>query len=70
MFHRRSNASKLALLHLIDHLKERGADWIDIQTITPHFEALGARTIPRDEFLQKLAATQELGLRLFDANDK
>lgn len=65
MFHLRPNASKLALLHLVDHLRERGADWIDIQVMTPHFELLGARDIPRDEFLDRLAATRALGLRLF-----
>src|SRR5690606_41731954 len=31
MFHTRPDASKLALLHLIDHLKSRGATWLDIQ---------------------------------------
>ncbi|HVZ42137.1 MAG TPA: leucyl/phenylalanyl-tRNA--protein transferase [Candidatus Kapabacteria bacterium] len=65
MFHRRSNASKLALLHLIDHLRSGGAKWIDIQTMTPHFELLGARLIPRNKFLNKLQQTRRLGLRLF-----
>jgi leucyl/phenylalanyl-tRNA--protein transferase len=66
MFHLRPNASKLALLFLIEHLKERGLDWIDIQMITPHMETLGAREIPREEFLEKLAATRKRGLVLFD----
>jgi leucyl/phenylalanyl-tRNA--protein transferase len=65
MFHRRDNASKLALLHLIDHLRERGSEWMDIQTMTPHFELLGATLIPRDEFLERLAAARQRGLRLF-----
>jgi leucyl/phenylalanyl-tRNA--protein transferase len=65
MFHRRSNASKLALLYLVDHLRERGSAWIDIQTMTPHFELLGAKLIPRDEFLANLAATRAQGLVLF-----
>jgi len=65
MFHLRPYASKLALLFLIDHLKEKGLDWIDIQVMTPHMEALGAKTIDRDEFLDKLAATQARGLDLF-----
>jgi len=54
MFHRRPNASKLALLHLIDHLRARGAEWIDIQMLTPHMATLGARGVPRDEFLTML----------------
>src|SRR5262245_53568874 len=33
MFSYRANASKLALLHLIDHLRARGLGWIDIQTM-------------------------------------
>jgi leucyl/phenylalanyl-tRNA--protein transferase len=65
MFTLRPNASKLALLYLIEHLKSRGLDWIDVQMLTPHMEAMGARTIPRDEFLQKLAATQKRKLFLF-----
>lgn len=66
MFHMKPNASKLALLFLIDHLRERGLDWIDIQTMTPHMQMLGAIEIPRDEFLEKLAATRAKRLRLFD----
>jgi len=65
MFSLRSNASKLALLFLIDHLKERGLDWIDIQMVTPHLEALGAQAISRDAFLAKLIATQQRNLTLF-----
>lgn len=65
MFHLRPNASKLALLSLIDHLRARGLDWLDIQVMTPHMEALGARLIPREEFLQLLARTQARGLKLF-----
>jgi len=66
MFTFRPNASKLALLYLIEHLKSRGLDWIDIQMLTPHMEAMGASTIPRDRFLGKLAATQQRKLVLFD----
>ena len=65
MFHRRSNASKFALLHLVEHLKQRGATWLDIQVMTPHFEVLGAREIEREDFLDKLEATQQLELKLF-----
>ena len=70
MFSLRSNASKLALLFLIEHLKSRGLDWIDIQMNTPHMEALGAKAIPREEFLEKLRATQQRKLTLFPTNQK
>lgn len=66
MFHRRPNASKLALLHLIDHLRSRGSHWIDIQMITPHMVTLGARPVPRDEFLVMLEKARTPERALFD----
>jgi leucyl/phenylalanyl-tRNA--protein transferase len=65
MFHLRPNASKLALLHLIEHLRARGLSWLDIQVLTPHMEALGARLVPREEFLTLLARERRRGLKLF-----
>jgi leucyl/phenylalanyl-tRNA--protein transferase len=65
MFFLRPNASKLALLHLIEHLAARGLDWIDVQVMTPHMEALGARLVSRDEFLERLASTRARSLDLF-----
>jgi leucyl/phenylalanyl-tRNA--protein transferase len=65
MFRLRPNASKLALLHLVEHLRARGLGWLDIQVMTPHMEALGAKLIPREEFLERLAREQRRGLRLF-----
>lgn len=65
MFHSASNASKLSLLFLIDHLRERGSTWIDAQVMTPHIKALGGKEISREEFLEKLKATQESGLTIF-----
>jgi len=65
MFHRAPDASKLALLFLIEHLRERGATWIDCQVTTPHMEALGAREIARNRFLDMLAAEQAAGRSLF-----
>ena len=65
MFYRQPDASKLALLHLIEHLRDRGLDWIDIQVLTPHLARLGAKTISREEFLGRLLRTHARGLRLF-----
>lgn len=67
MFYRAPNASKLALLHLIEHLGSRGLDWLDIQVLTPHMARLGARGVARDRFLARLAATRARGLQLFDS---
>lgn len=65
MFYSRPSASKLALLHLIEHLRERGAEWLDIQVMTPHMKALGAKLISRDRFLRMLAEARARGLKLF-----
>ena len=65
MFHRIDDASKLCVLHLIEHLRARGSTWIDIQQLTPHFERLGAREIERAEFLEKLAVERSAGRVLF-----
>ena len=65
MFHRETDASKLALLFLIEHLRSRGAAWLDCQVMTAHMEAVGAREITRARFLDMLAAAQEKHLRLF-----
>jgi len=54
MFFREPNASKLALLHLIEHLRKQGAEWMDIQVMTPHMEKLGALEVPREEYLDML----------------
>ena len=65
MFYRASDASKLALLFLVEHLRERGATWLDCQVMTPHMEALGAREIGRGRFLDMLAEAQASGQALF-----
>lgn len=58
MFYREPNASKLALLRLVDLLKEKGSEWLDIQQLTPHLEKLGAREIRRPDFLRRLSQAQ------------
>jgi leucyl/phenylalanyl-tRNA---protein transferase len=56
MFHRVSNASKVALFHLVQHLRRRGFALFDIQMVTPATQQLGAITIPRSTYLKRLAA--------------
>jgi leucyl/phenylalanyl-tRNA--protein transferase len=65
MFYREPYASKLALLHLIEHLAGRGLDWLDIQVLTPHMEHMGAREVPRQEFLRRLRRSLKRGTDLF-----
>lgn len=54
MFARQRDASKIALVHLCRYLEARGYGMVDCQMHTGHLESLGARPIPRDEFLQRL----------------
>lgn len=54
MFHRLANASKVALAELARHLSSRQFELIDCQLPTAHLASLGARTIPREEFLRRL----------------
>jgi leucyl/phenylalanyl-tRNA--protein transferase len=55
MFSRATDASKVALVKLVEVLKSRGFPLIDCQMHTPLLESLGAREIPRREFLRALA---------------
>ncbi len=63
MFHRASNASKVALLHLVNHIREQGFTLFDIQMVTPTTAQLGAVEISRAEYLQRLAAALALDVR-------
>jgi leucyl/phenylalanyl-tRNA--protein transferase len=55
MFHRVRDASKIALVHLVRHLRARGYTLFDIQQLTDHTASLGATEIPRDEYIARLA---------------
>jgi leucyl/phenylalanyl-tRNA--protein transferase len=59
MFHRVSNASKVAVCRLIEHLRERGFALFDIQMLTPITTQLGGITIPRADYLRRLAGAIE-----------
>ena len=54
MFSKQSNASKYAFIKFVEHLKNDGVELIDCQVYTEHLESMGARMIPRTEFLHTL----------------
>lgn len=54
MFHKMTDASKVALYFLVERLRQRGYVLFDIQMVTPHTETFGAVEIPRDEYLARL----------------
>lgn len=55
MFHRETNASKLALISAVQSLFSRGIALFDVQFLTPHLASLGTYTIRRSEYLTRLA---------------
>jgi leucyl/phenylalanyl-tRNA--protein transferase len=54
MFHRVTDASKVALAALVDRLARRGFALLDVQWVTPHLECFGAIEIPRAAYLARL----------------
>ena len=63
MFHRRADASKVALVALVDLLRQSGATLLDVQWVTPHLRTLGAIDVDRREYLARLgeALAQPVG---------
>ncbi len=62
MFSLESNASKTGFITLVQWLQAKGYTLIDCQVHTPHLESLGAREIPREQFLQSLNAALQSGV--------
>jgi leucyl/phenylalanyl-tRNA--protein transferase len=60
MFHRETDASKVALVHLVARLRRGGFRLLDTQFVTPHLVTLGAIEIPRADYHAQL--DQALGL--------
>lgn len=55
MFHRETNASKVALVSAVRTVFAAGVALFDVQFLTPHLESLGTYTIRRAEYLSRLA---------------
>ena len=56
MFHRRTNASKMAMAHLVERLRAGGFVLLDTQFLTDHLASLGGIEIPREDYEERLAA--------------
>ena len=54
MFSRMRDSSKIALVYLVQRMRERGMRLLDTQYLTPHLEKFGAREIPRSEYMKRL----------------
>ena len=55
MFHSRTDASKVALVALVERLRAGGATLLDVQWVTPHLASLGAVEVPRRGYLDLVA---------------
>jgi leucyl/phenylalanyl-tRNA--protein transferase len=66
MFHRTTDASKVALVALVDRMRDDGAGGsgrlLDVQWLTPHLESVGAIEISRSRYLQLLDDALEQAL--------
>ena len=60
MFSTQSNASKIAFVHLVEQLKEWGYAMVDCQVYSDHLASLGAREIPRRQFIDELRTALRL----------
>jgi leucyl/phenylalanyl-tRNA---protein transferase len=56
MFSRRTDASKICLVHLVERLRARNFQMLDTQFTTDHLKTFGAVDIPKDEYLILLRA--------------
>jgi leucyl/phenylalanyl-tRNA---protein transferase len=66
MFHRKTDASKIALVALIEHLRARKFTLLDTQWVTPHLVQFGAIEIPRSQYLRLLRPAVELQRKFVD----
>lgn len=64
MFHLETDASKVALWHLVDKLKAWGFDFIDVQQETAHLKRMGAKPIDRRKFLYLLETSLQKKSRI------
>lgn len=61
MFHRQADASKVALVGLVERLRAGGATLLDVQWTTPHLVSLGAVDVSRDRYFELLAEALLVG---------
>ncbi|MFA6261932.1 MAG: leucyl/phenylalanyl-tRNA--protein transferase [Bacteroidia bacterium] len=54
MFYTQTDASKVALVELVQWMKREGMQLLDMQYLTPHLESLGGIEIPREEYKRRL----------------
>jgi leucyl/phenylalanyl-tRNA---protein transferase len=63
MFHQARDASKVALVALVDHLRARGFSLLDTQWMTPHLERFGTFLVPKSDYLTRLRRALKLDVQ-------
>ena len=63
MFTRVTDASKVCLVHLVEHLRARGFVLLDVQFLTPHLARFGAYEVSREVFMERLRGAMALPVR-------
>lgn len=66
MFHRETDASKVALVVLVERMRERGFTLLDVQFMTDHLRQFGAVEIPRFEYETRLREATRLPCSFVD----
>ena len=64
MFHRATDASKVAMVDLCARLRAAGGWFLDVQLTTPHLASMGVVDVPRDRFVGWLQDARDLDVRL------
>jgi leucyl/phenylalanyl-tRNA--protein transferase len=59
MFHRQRDASKVALVNLVQRLREREYLLLDTQAVTEHLRRFGCIEIPANEYAKRLRSALE-----------
>ena len=70
MFHRETDASKVALVGLVRHMESRDMELLDTQYLTPHLASLGGEEIDREEYLGRLQRALASDASFFDSSPR
>jgi len=68
MFHRATDASKVALVHLVERMRRRGFSLLDVQFQTDHLRRFGAVEVPRNEYERRLREAIQRRCSFVDSN--
>ncbi len=62
MFHRATDASKVCLVALVEHLRAQGFEMLDVQFVNPHLEQFGVMELSREEYMRRLESALHSGV--------